>query len=237
MSCGLGVKNALRDKMIIHSQYDGYLKELNKNAFFFVSTRDSVWYVYTRYDIEGNKLVSGEEKVDSFGNTVFVPSFGIDAPWSNEPYHLSREEGKIFVSYINDQDIPRKHLFYSLDKKDSIPIFDLMNICNRLYLSGEGLSVYSGRDTTIRCNNLRFKCWIFLEYYGGDLRNGRTKRKSTVYIDKKTLLEIRRKNEFFNDEAYQSLVRDADISTISMILPYDSSRFRRGSCSARRRGE
>lgn len=198
------------------------------NSFFIAYDGRTIVQVDYPYDFMEKSIIGSTVKVNSAGDSIETPDYSYNPPLSNIPYRFEREGKKIFINYSKEKSNQRQ-LFYSLNANDSIQIYDIKNICTPWPIN-KGISIYTGKDTTIVFNTIKLKCWIFAEYYRRYDGLGMKNTKYLVYLEKQNLLPILKLEQNFDGSDFKTPNYLSFISQLNFLLPYDSSKFKTSSC-------
>ena len=198
------------------------------NSFFIAYDGRTIVQVDYPYDFKEKSITGNTVRVNSAGDSIETPTYSYTPPFSNPPYRFEREGKKIFISYSKAKNSQRQ-LFYSLNVNDSVQIFDIKNMCSPWPVN-KGVSLYTGKDTTIVHNTIKLNCWIFAEYYKRYDGLGLKNKKCLVYLEKQNLLPILKSEQNFDGSDFSTPSYLPVISQLNFLLAYDSSKFKVNKC-------
>jgi hypothetical protein len=164
------------------SRYEG---DSRRTGFAIYNKEDSIIWI-RRPDIHAN-ITRFYDTTKASEEGLYKKSLAIAPLYSELPVKLTKSGSAISISFLrNGKTFSQPQ--YSLNKKDTIAVIDILDVCNTTGFKGR--SHYTGRDTTIRFQGVKIKCYIFEERYGRIATTAplRTKR---IYLEKKKLLPVR----------------------------------------------
>lgn len=215
-------KDYFQNKIIVYRSETGK-GEKKFNANYIVYKNDSVIQVKYPYDLLIGSIRYDTLLVDSVIREY--PVYTYAAQYAQAPYVLKKVGKKIFISYIlRNKSVTRN--YYSLRMDDSVKMNDAEFLCPSSPFNN-GISVYHGRDTVIKFNNIRLKCWVFTEYYSRSVGL----RRVIVYTEKSTLLPVIRVSQSFEDEKFKIPSGPPDIYRMNFILQDDTTKYRAVRCN------